>query len=338
MIYINAISYYLPNKILTNEEISQIHPEWSVDKITSKVGIDERHWVTENETAGDLAYHAAEKLFAEYQIDKHCVDYVILCTQSPDYFLPSTSCLLQHRLGLSKKCGAFDYNLGCSGYIYGLGIAKGLLATNQASSVLLLTGETYTKYLNPKDKGNKTMFGDAGTATLLSNEKISDGLNAEILDFCYGTDGEGAESLIVRNGCARHSRCNGQDRYTEDGDFLSNDNNLFMDGKAIFNFTAFKIPPLIKETLQKNNIILNDIDYFIFHQANEFMLNTVRKRCGIPEEKFFIDIKDVGNTVSNTLPIALCKSQKMNLLDNKNTILLSGFGVGLSMGAVILKK
>jgi 3-oxoacyl-[acyl-carrier-protein] synthase III len=336
--YINAISYHLPDNIITNEEISRVHPEWSVEKISSKVGISQRHRSGNNETAGDLAFNAAEKLFKEHNIDRSSIDYILLCTQSPDYFLPSTSCILQHKLGLSEKCGALDFNLGCSGYIYGLGLAKGLILTNQAHNLLLLTSETYTKYLNIKDKGNKTMFGDAASATLISNKKIVNGFNAEMLDFCYGTDGSGYESLIVKNGYSRHPIHDGQDQFDEEFNFIRNDNNLYMDGKAIFNFTAFKIPPLIKETLKKNETSLEDIDQFIFHQANEFMLKTVRKRCGIPEEKFYIDIKDLGNTVSNTIPIALCKANTKGILRNAHTILISGFGVGLSMGAVILKK
>jgi 3-oxoacyl-[acyl-carrier-protein] synthase-3 len=335
--YINAISFKLPNKILTNKNISDIHPEWSVEKISSKVGIEVRHIAADDETAGDLAYQAAEILFEKYEIDKSLIDYVIFCTQSPDYYLPSTSCLLQNRLGLSKKCGAFDYNLGCSGYIYGLGLAKGLIYTKQALHVLLLTGETYSKYLNVKDKGNKTLFGDAGTATLLSATKLKRGLNAAIKEFCYGTDGAGYDSLIVKNGCSRNPGKNGHDILNAEQEFVSNDDNLYMDGKTIFNFTAFEIPKLIKETLSANNVNLEDVDAFIFHQANEFMLNTVRKRCGIPFEKFYIDITDIGNTVSNTLPIAICRSKENGFLNSTHKLLLSGFGVGLSMGAVLLE-
>jgi len=337
-VFINYISYYLPEKIVTNADISRIHPEWSVEKISSKVGINVRHWAAAEETAGDLAFRAAENLFQSRNINRDEIDFVILCTQSPDYFLPSTACILQHRLGLPQRCGAFDYNLGCSGYIYGLGLAKGLIQTGQASKILLLTGETYTKYLNPKDKGNKTMFGDAGTATLLSGESDGGDLNYSLGEFCYGTDGSGAENLIVRNGCSKNRVCNGENQYDDEGNFVSNPNDLYMDGKAIFNFTAFKVPELIKETLQKNEKTIDDMDLFIFHQANEFMLNTVRKRCCIPESKFFMDIKDVGNTVSNTLPIALCKAYDHSLLASANKIMLSGFGVGLSMGAVLIEK
>jgi 3-oxoacyl-[acyl-carrier-protein] synthase-3 len=201
---------------------------------------------------------------------------------------------------------------------------------------LLLTGETYSKYIHPDDKGNKTLFGDAGTATLVSNKIMNGMMNLEIGEFCYGTDGSDYDKLIVRNGSSRHKIQNGKTSMDSEGRFIGNDNNLYMDGKAIFNFTAFKIPSLIEKVLKKNDLKLTNIDYYIFHQANEFMLNTVRKRCNIPEDKFCIDIKDVGNTVSNTLPIALTRAYSSGRINSCKNILLSGFGVGLSMGAVII--
>lgn len=336
--YLNYISIYLPKKIRSNEDISAEHPEWSVEKISTKVGIENRHIASPDETSCDMAYAAAENLFSEYKIEKADIDYIILCTQSPDYKLPSTACILQNKLGLSKSCGAFDFNLGCSGYIYGLGLAKGLIISGQAHHILLLTAETYTKYLSPKDKGNKTIFGDAATASLISFDTAQNGLSYMIGEFNYGTDGNGATSLILKNGGARCPQCEGVDINDEDGNFNHNDNNLYMDGKAIFNFTAFEVPKLIKANLKKNNIQMNDVDLAIFHQANEFMLNTVRKRCGIDSDKFYVDIKDIGNTVSNSIPIAIKKANKTGKLDKVRKLLLSGFGVGLSMGAVILTK
>jgi 3-oxoacyl-[acyl-carrier-protein] synthase-3 len=335
-VYLNSIAYHLPEKVLSNADISRMHPEWSVDKISAKLGIDSRHIAGENETSSDLALAAAKRLFAEGTIAPESVDYLIFCTQSPDYFLPSSACILQHRLGIPRKAGAFDFNLGCSGYVYGLGIAKGLVATGQASGVLLLTGETYTKFINAGDKGNKTLFGDAGTATFISSGETENGLNAAIGKFCYGTDGSRAEALIVRNGAMRHRERDGGDRENAEGEFVGNDNDLFMDGRAIFDFTAFEVPPLIERTLEKNGLSVSEIDEFIFHQANAFMLDTVRKRCGIEAEKFYVDMKTVGNTVSNTIPVALCNACKKGRPKGWNNVLLAGFGVGLSMGAVVL--
>ena len=327
--YIKGISYYLPEKTLSNENLVAQFPEWTVDKISKKVGISERHITGDDETAGDMAVKAAEKLFAEKNIDRSVIDFVLLCTQSPDYHLPSTSCIIQHRLGLSTKCGAFDFNLGCSGYEYGLAVAKGLVLGGIAKNILLLTAETYTKYIHPQDKGNRTIFGDGATATLVSDSGF-----AEIGESCLGTDGSGAEQLIVKTGCARQSKPANDYMVDEDGSLHSSD-NLYMNGKAIFDFTSDVVPPLIEETLQKNGITEDDVDLYVFHQANKYMINYIRKLMGIDKDKFYIFMEHVGNTVSSTIPIALCEAEKEGKL--KGNIVLAGFGVGLSYGAVVLK-
>ncbi|NDP22029.1 MAG: ketoacyl-ACP synthase III [Paludibacter sp.] len=335
--FLQAISYYLPKKCLTNEELSLQHPEWSVDKIALKTGIHNRYLSAPDETAGDMAMKAAERLFDEYNIDRSKIDFVLLCTQSPDYFLPTTACIVQDRLGLSKNCGALDFNLGCSGFIYGLGLAKGLLFSGQAKNILLITSETYTKNIHPLDKSNKTIFGDGATASLVSST-IDDLLwNAEIQEFSYATDGSGHENLIIRNGGFRNkTKKEALDVYLDDV-FIKNDDFLYMDGKAIFDFTAFEVPKLVEQNLILNESSTESIDLFIFHQANQYMLNFMRKRCKIPTEKFYIDISDGGNTVSNTIPIALKRASKKKVLQKEFHIQLCGFGVGLSMGAVTLK-
>lgn len=213
--YIKAISYYLPEKVVTNEALLQEFPEWSVDKVAAKVGVNSRHLAATDETAGDMAEKAARKLFDEYDIDPQCVDFLLLCTQSPDYFLPSTSCVLQHRLGLRTNIGAFDYNLGCSGCVYGLAVAKGLIAGGIARNVLLLTSETYNKYLHPSDKSNRSIFGDGAAACLISTDGI-----AEIGEFSMGTDGTGAENLIVRTGASRCRLSTGQCTMDDEGHVL----------------------------------------------------------------------------------------------------------------------
>lgn len=327
--YIKGIAYYLPEKVVTNEELVKQFPEWTVEKISKKVGISERHVTTEDETAGDMAVKAAEKLFADKGIDRSVVDFVLLCTQSPDYHLPSTSCIIQNKLGLSTKCGAFDFNLGCSGYEYGLAVAKGLIVGGIAKNVLLLTAETYTKYIHPEDKGNRTIFGDGATATLVAESGF-----AEIGDFCLGTDGSGAEQLIVKIGCARHFEKANDFCTDEEGGIHSSD-HLYMNGKAIFDFTSDVVPPLIDETLQKNGLSMDDVNLFVFHQANKYMINYIRKLMEIDKERFYIYMENVGNTVSSTIPIALCEAEKEGKL--KGNIVLAGFGVGLSYGAVTLK-
>ncbi len=327
--YIKAISYYLPKSKLTNEELVTQFPEWTAEKVTSKVGIFQRHISAQNETAADMAIIAAERLFEEHSIDRNCIDFVLLCTQSPDYFLPSSACIIQHKLGIPTSSGALDFNLGCSGFVYGLSLAKGLLSAQIATNVLLLTAETYTKHLHPKDKGNRTIFGDAAAATLISNNGF-----AEIGNFSLGTDGRGAENLIVKTGALRHKNSLNDLTYDPSGNPISSD-FLFMNGSEIFNFTADAVPPLVEDVLKKNGLNDNDIDLYVFHQANKYMINYLRKLLAIDKEKFYIFMENVGNTVSSTIPIALYEAQKENKI--KGNILLAGFGVGYSWGGVILK-
>jgi 3-oxoacyl-[acyl-carrier-protein] synthase-3 len=329
--FINAISYYLPENILSNDILNIEFPEWSVDKISAKTGIYERRIAGTNEFAGDMAFNAAKKLFNEWNINAETIDFILYCTQSPDYFLPTTACILQNQLGLNTSVGALDFNLGCSGYVYGLSLAKGLITSNAAKNILLITSETYSKFINPKDKSNRTIFGDAASATLISTEP---GI-AEIGDFSFGTDGSGSDFLIVKNGGIRNKEMVGENVF-EEGNYLRNDDNLFMDGKAIFNFSAQAVPILVENTLRKNDCAIEDIDLFVFHQANRYMLNFIRKKINIPENKFYLYLEKCGNTVSSTIPIALYNAN----LDSKlrGNVLLAGFGVGLSWAGVILKQ
>jgi len=327
--YIKAISYYLPSQVLTNQEIEKEFPEWSAEKVTTKVGIEQRHIASSEETAGDMAYYAAEKLFADHSIDKSCIDFILLCTQSPDYFLPSTACILQDRLGLRKNTGALDFNLGCSGFIYGLSLAKGLIVGGMARNVLLLTSETYTKYIHPSDKGNRSIFSDGASATLVSTEGL-----AEIGEFVFGTDGSGAEHLMVKSGAARHPQQYEDLQYDESGNPVSSD-YLFMNGPEIFSFTILIVPKMIKEVLEKNGLSKDQVSLYVLHQANTYILEFLRKKMKIEEDKFYLNLQQVGNTVSSTIPIALCDAQQEGKL--KGNIVLAGFGVGLSWGATVIK-
>lgn len=327
--FIKAISYYLPKTIVTNEQLVADFPEWTVEKIVEKVGVKQRH-IAEDETISDMAVKASEILFKENpEIDKGTIDFILVCTQSPDYFLPSTACLVQARLGLSKKCGAFDFNLGCSGYEYGLAVAKGFIEAGIASNILFITSEAYNKHLHPRDKGNRTIFGDAATATLISTDGF-----AEIGDFVLGSDGTGAENLIVKTGGMAHPEKANDLVFDDDGNPRSSD-YLYMNGGEIFSFTLLTVPKMVKQTLEKNGLTKEDVDLFVFHQANKFMLNHLRKKLKIVEEKFFINMDNIGNTVSSTIPIALADAKSRGFL--KGNVLIAGFGVGLSWGATLLK-
>ena len=327
--YIKAIDYYLPEKILTNEELVRDFPEWDVDKIMEKFGITKRHIVTENETAADLAVEAAKKLFAQ-GIDKEKIDYILFCTQSPDYFLPASACVIQDRLGLSKNTGALDFNQGCSGFVYGLSLAKGLIAANIAKNVLLLTAETYTKRLHVRDKGNRSIFGDGAAAVLIADDGF-----AEIGNFCLGTDGSGADHLIIKTGAARYPEKENKVEFDENNNPVSSD-YINMNGSEIFAFTLKHVPSLVKSVLEKNGIEQKDVDLFIFHQANKYMLDFLRKKIKIDEEKFYLYLSEVGNTVSCTIPIAMCEALKDGSLKNGMKTMLVGFGAGLSWAGCIL--
>ena len=330
MAFIKAISYYLPKRVVTNEELVKEFPEWSVDKVSQKVGVESRHLAASNETAGDMAEKAALKLFAEYSISPSEIDFLMLCTQSPDYFLPSTACILQNRLGIPTSVGAFDYNLGCSGCIYGMAMAKGLISAGIAKNVLLLTAETYNKYIHSRDKGNKTIFGDGASATLVSTDGF-----AEIGEFVLGTDGSGANNLIVKTGAARQKSATKQSMEDEEG-HIWYDDYLYMNGSAVFNFTLDAVPAMMKDILARNGVGRDEIDYYIFHQANKFMLDTIRKVCILPKDKFYVNLATTGNTVSSTVLIGMKDCLDNTVIKTKDKVMVAGFGVGLSWGGTIL--
>lgn len=329
--YIKGINYYLPETRLTNENLVREFPEWSIEKVANKIGVIERHIAADDETSLDMAVKAAQKMMHKYSIDPGAIDFILLCTQSPDYFLPTSSCIIQERLGIPVKSGALDYNLGCSGFIYGLALAKGLIMGGIARNILLLTSETYSKFIHPQDKSNRTIFGDAAAATLVSDNGF-----AEILNFSLGTDGRGADKLIVRTGGLRCPTATKDLHFDESGNPVS-PNHLFMDGAEIFNFTLEMVPELTNETLNVNSFNKDDIDLYVFHQANKYMLSFLRKKIQIPEEKFYYYMEKVGNTVSSTIPIALKEAFNEKRILPGNKVLLAGFGVGYSWGGTILE-
>jgi len=330
-VYIKSIGSYLPVRVVDNQEIVRDFPEWSVEKIANKIGVDERRVASEDETATDMAVKAAERLFSKGEVRREDVDFVVFCTQSPDYKLPTSACLIQNRLGLRTNIGAFDYNLGCSGYIYGLAVAKGLVMAGIAGNVLLLTAETYSKYLHPRDKGNRTIFGDAATATVIAREGF-----AEIGSFSLGTDGSGADNLIVKTGMSRNPRPEGDLRFDENGNPISSD-HLYMNGSEIFSFTQHCVPIVVDDTLQRNGLEKGDVDLFVFHQANKYMLDFLCRKIKIDPQRFYVDMSKVGNTVSNSIPLALESALNRGLLHGGMWILICGFGVGYSWGGGVLK-
>jgi 3-oxoacyl-[acyl-carrier-protein] synthase-3 len=328
---IKAISYYLPEKILSNADLVREFGTWTEGKILKKTGIIERHVVT-NEIVSDIAVKAAQKLFVENDIQKDKIDFLLLCTECPDYFLPATACVVQGRLGLRKDMGAYDINLGCSGFIYGLATAKGLISAGLAENILFITADTITRTIHPMDKSTRTLFGDAAAATLITKSDI-DG----VLDFVFGTDGNGMDRLIIPAGAwAQPSSEDTRVEAVNQWGNIRTKESLYMDGPEIMNFTLDVTPKMLEEILTKNNLKLDDIDYVVLHQASLMLLEKLREVLNVPEEKFIINIETKGNTTSCTIPLALRDMQIQGRLKNGDKILIMGFGVGLSYAGTIV--
>ncbi len=330
---VRAIEYHLPEGTLTNEELAEAFPGWTPEKIAAKTGIVQRRIAAPDECASDLAVAAARKLFAGGVCRPEEIDFLLLCTQSPDYFLPTTACILQDRLGLSTSAGALDFNLGCSGFVYGLSLAKGLVETGQAANVLLLTADTYSKYLHPDDRSVRPLFGDAAAATLVQGRRDPpEGGRPWIGPFVFGTDGKGAENLIVQAGATRRP-AQGQTAAA-----VPSADHLYMNGPEIFTFALRVVPQAVKEVLARAEKTLDDVDLFVFHQANRYMLEHLREKLKIPAEKFVVALSHVGNTVSSTIPIALKDAVSQQPLPAGKLILLVGFGVGYSWSATLIRS
>lgn len=334
--YILDIAGYLPEQVLSNDELAALYPEWPAEKILAKTGISKRHIAAPNQTASDLAFEAALKLFAQGQVAPDDVDFVILCTQAPDYVLPTTACVLQERLGISTAAGAFDINLGCSGFVYGLSVAKGLVETGAARCVLLLTADTYSKYIHPGDKSVRTLFGDAAAATAIV---ASDGAGhkSSIGPFVFGTDGRGSKNLIVEVGGFRRP-CDEESAVerTDTSGNVRTDENLYMNGAEVMAFSLREVPAAIDKLLHKAQCTKDDINLFVLHQANKFMLEALRKRLKLSEEKLPVYMENCGNTVSSTIPLALIELREGGRLTQGTMAMLVGFGVGYSWAACLV--
>jgi len=327
---IHGISYHLPDRVETNEDLQSQNPDWLMDKVAEKSGIFARHVAAEDETAADLGFRAAEKLLARALAPPEEIDYLLFCTQCPDHFLPPSACTLQHRLGFRQEIGALDFNLGCSGYVYGLQLAQSLITGGAARNVLLITADTYSKFINPRDRTVRTLFGDGAAASLIG-QAFGGG---EIGDFVLGTDGGRADRLIVPAGACRMPRsAETAVETTDSAGCVRSSNDLFMDGPALFTFALTTVPKLVKALLAKTGRAIEDYDWFVYHQANKYMLDNLYKRSRIPPEKAVHVYEAVGNTVSSSIPIALQTYVDSGRIVPGQRLLLAGFGVGFSWAA-----
>ena len=329
---IRAIRSHLPERVLTNDELSA-EVGWTAAEILAKTGIAERRVAAPNECVSDMAVAAADKLLREGEVDRASVQFLIVCTQTPDHFLPATACLVQSRLGLSTQCAAFDVNQGCSGYLYSLGIANGLIRSGMAERGLVITADTYTKFINPRDRSVRTLFGDAATATL-----VAAGDQPGLDHFVLGTDGAGAKNLIIPAGGTRTPRSEQTAELATDASGNSRClNNLFMNGPEIFTFTLKRVPELVASVLAKAGLQMNEVDWVVLHQANRYMLEHLRQKLRVPPEKMIWFLEKVGNTVSSTIPLALENALAQGRIQPGQRLLLAGFGVGYSWGAALLR-
>ncbi len=317
---IGPIAIHLPERCETNSDLLAEHPEWNLQEIEEKTGIRSRYIAAPDETAADLAVQAAEKLFAEHAVDRDSIDFVLLCTQTPDYPLPTTACLLQQRLKLRVSCGALDFNLGCSGFVYGLALAEGLIQSGAAKRILLLTAETYSKYIDADDRSLRTIFGDAAAATLVQASE-----ERSLTAFQFGTDGSGGDTLLVGDGGARMSneaiKPRNRKRWKS---------RLYMDGPSLMSFTVVAVPKLIDEILELAKLTSADIDIYLLHQATSKMLELLRTRLNLDSRQLPIRLENFGNTVSCTLPILINDLRNEGQLKTDSNNILIGFGVGWS--------
>ena len=332
---IKAVTSFLPAGELTNDQLAEEFGTWHGNQIFEKTGVTVRHVSARDECASDLAVAAANKLFESAVCASEEIDFLVLVTQMPDYFMPTTACLVQNRLGLRTTCGAIDINLGCSGFIYGLAVAKSLVEAAVASTVLLITSDTYTKWINPKDRSTRTLFGDGAAATLVSGVESESDL---IGPFVLGSDGRGVKDIVVPAGGFRRPVTpeTSIPREDETGSWRSEE-NLFMNGGEVLAFTIRTVPPVIDELLRKSGLTLDDVELVIPHQANKFMLERLRAKLKVPSEKYWIDMKESGNTVSATIPIAIESARNQGRLKSGDRALVAGFGVGYSWGAAMIR-
>ena len=330
---ISSIEYYLPEKIVTNQDLENENPSWKMDDVESKSGVRERHIAEEDETAFDLSKVACDKLFAK-SIDKNEIDCLIYCTQSPDFIMPPNSYLLHKYLGLSDKIMAYDFNMACSGYVYGLSMAHSFLLSGLAKKVLLVNADTYSKYINKGDRSARTLFGDGASASIIEINEQSKGF----LTFDFVSSGKDYEKFYIpAGGCRLPRSTETQKEISNQSGNSRSSNNIHMDGMGVWSFINSLVPKQIKSFLKSNNLEISDIDLFVFHQASKMTLDSIIKMLKLDKDKVFINLNGLGNTVSASIPIALKDAMDQGKISKGDKILLAGFGVGMSYAATIIE-
>jgi 3-oxoacyl-[acyl-carrier-protein] synthase-3 len=331
---IKDIAYHLPEKIVTNDDLHAENPDWDMKNVEVKSGVVQRHIAADTETAFDLAAKAVDKLFASGEHEKNEIDAIIFCTQSPDYIMPSNAFLLHDYLDLKEEVLAFDFNLACSGYIYGLALARSLIISGTAHNVLLATGDTYSKYINNKDRSARVLFGDGATVSLITATEDDEG----IFDVMLATSGKHHKKFYIPAGGCRLPSCDETSIEQSDasGNVRSAD-DIYMDGMAVWSFIQSTVPKQIKALLSRNSLDVKSIDQYVFHQASKLTLDSLVRALKLDPDRVFIDLANTGNLVSSSVPVALKRALLQGKIKSGSTVLISGFGVGLSWGSMLIK-
>jgi len=331
---IEDIAYCLPEQVVTNQELKNDNPDWDIDLIAQRTGVEQRYIVQDGQTALDLAFGACQKLLSKNQNAKEKIDGIIFCTQSQDHIIPFNASILHKLLDLAEGVFAFDLNLACSGYIYGLALARGLIFSGTAKNILLVTADTYSKYINKKDRSVRMLFGDAAAVSWVNLSESSQG----IVDISCSTSGKYYDKFIIPAGACRRPKSaeTSLDQTDRNGN-LRNLENINMDGMGILAFVNSRVPKQIQQLLSRNKLGIDDIDLFVFHQASKLVLDSLQRLLKIRTEKNYRNIRQIGNTVSASIPIALKQAQEEGKVSCGDKVLLSGFGSGLSWGTAFIE-
>jgi len=324
---IAGLSAAVPKEVEENISLSMFNEDEAANFI-STTGVERRH-ISKDRLVSDLCFEASERLMKDLNWQKDEIDALILVTQCPDYILPATSCILQNRLGLSQECYCLDISLGCSGWVYGLSVVSGLLSSGKMKKALLLAGDT-TQAASPEDKSTFPLFGCAGTVTALEYKEGAEGFK-----FHFATDGSGYDAIIIPDGGFRNQFCEKSlDVFDIEPGIKRSRSHLILNGMDVFAFGISKAPQTVNKLIEKYNLNKEDVDYFVFHQANKYMNERIRKKLGIDAGKHPYSLKNFGNTSSASIPLTIMTELKDAVSQGKHSFICCGFGVGLSWGSV----
>ena len=329
---VQDIAYHLPGKAVSNDDLELERPDWPMTRVAARTGVFARHIATQGETSFDLGLNASRRLLERNPKLREKIDGIIFVTQTPDFVMPPNSCLLHDALGLSDDVLAFDTNLACSGFVYALAIAQGLIQSGVCTNILLVTADTYSRFINAGDRATRCLFGDAGAATWVTSGPEG------LIDVICQTSGAGYESFYIPGGGMRNPP--GEAGWPEAVDANGNqrrEDQIHMNGFGVLNFARAKVPGQVLRLLNRNQLTISDIDQVVFHQASRLALDALAQSLDLPRGKMFENLGSIGNTVSASIPICLAQAREQDRIARGDLVLISGFGVGLSWASALLR-